>query len=320
MTIRARARRALAYALAVAAVATASMGFETEAAHAADVIEAAYSQPGTWGPDTPDMVVDQTTFAMGTLPDYPGGGTNFGYNIYHPQDMGENGYDHPVILWGNGSLAWPIFYEDELFEHLVSWGYVIIASNSWNTGSGVQILDGLNRITAQNSLPGGTYEGKLDLSRVGAMGHSQGAGGALMAALNSGGRVDTVVTWAIPDTNHWCVVPAPIWEPPCVGAPDANALSSLTSSVFLTRGAGDTLATEAQADQWYARLPGRAAKGSLVGGHHTELTGTVGYVTAWLQYQLRGDVIARGAFAGTNPELPTNGNWVTADWNRKLLN
>jgi hypothetical protein len=42
------------------------------------------------------------------------------------------------------------------------------------------------------------------------------------------------------------------------------------------------------------------------GGHpHGEL----GYATAWLAYQLRGDPTAGGAFTGASPELPSNGNW-----------
>jgi len=37
--------------------------------------------------------------------------------------------------------------------------------------------------------------------------------------------------------------------------------------------------------------------------------GELGYATAWLAYQLRGDPIAATAFTGTRPELVSNSNW-----------
>jgi hypothetical protein len=37
--------------------------------------------------------------------------------------------------------------------------------------------------------------------------------------------------------------------------------------------------------------------------------GELGYATAWLAYQLRGDPIAAAAFTGTRPELVSNSNW-----------
>ena len=37
--------------------------------------------------------------------------------------------------------------------------------------------------------------------------------------------------------------------------------------------------------------------------------GELGYATAWLEYQLRGDATAAGAFSGTHPELVSNTNW-----------
>ena len=37
--------------------------------------------------------------------------------------------------------------------------------------------------------------------------------------------------------------------------------------------------------------------------------GFLGYATAWLEYQLRGNAAAAGAFTGAHPELATNANW-----------
>jgi hypothetical protein len=37
--------------------------------------------------------------------------------------------------------------------------------------------------------------------------------------------------------------------------------------------------------------------------------GFLGYATAWLEYQLRGNATAAGAFTGPHPELLSNINW-----------
>ena len=37
--------------------------------------------------------------------------------------------------------------------------------------------------------------------------------------------------------------------------------------------------------------------------------GFLGYATAWLEYQLRGNATAAGAFTGAHPELVSNTNW-----------
>jgi hypothetical protein len=37
--------------------------------------------------------------------------------------------------------------------------------------------------------------------------------------------------------------------------------------------------------------------------------GELGYATAWLEYQLRGNATAAGAFTGAHPELAANTNW-----------
>ena len=44
-------------------------------------------------------------------------------------------------------------------------------------------------------------------------------------------------------------------------------------------------------------------------GHRAHPGGFLGYATAWLEYQLRGNATAAGAFTGPHPELLWNLNW-----------
>ncbi len=50
-----------------------------------------------------------------------------------------------------------------------------------------------------------------------------------------------------------------------------------------------------------SRGPRDAADGGNPGGF-------LGYATAWLEYQLRGNAVAAGAFTGPHPELLSNIN------------
>jgi hypothetical protein len=268
------------------------------AAHGTDTIERTHEQPGPWGA----MAVDVATLSAPPAA---------GHTVYYPADLGAGGYEHPLITWGNGTLASPSTYEAQVFDHLTSWGYVVVASNSQWTGSGQQVRQGVELMAAENADPASPFYRHIDMGRVGAWGHSQGAGGALWAALDMDGVIDTVVTWALPDQLWWCLTPTPSWEPACRPPPTPAELATLSSSVFLIRGSLDLgVASESGARRWYADLPGPAAKATIRRGHHLDLSGTLGYVTAWFRYQLDGDLAAGAAFAEPQPELSTNSAWV----------
>ena len=53
------------------------------------------------------------------------------------------------------------------------------------------MLTGLDNLTTKNGQSGNRFNGKVDLTRVAAMGYSQGGGGAMAAARDP--RVDTTV-------------------------------------------------------------------------------------------------------------------------------
>jgi hypothetical protein len=63
----------------------------------------------------------------------------------------------------------------------------------------------------------------------------------------------------------------------------------------------------------YNQTSGPAAVGSLVGAtHFTEpiVTGGGGYLTAWMEWQLKGDSSAGAAFTGATPEFNSNPRWA----------
>lgn len=277
-----QAMRMLATAL-VALVALAC-GLFGGAAVAAPV-EARYQATGPW--------------AVSTATVNDGSGRAI-YQLYYPTALGSGGVRHPIVTWGNGSLATPADYPG-LLNHLASWGYAVVASTSSTTGKGTEVLACAQHLVAAASDPASAFNGKLDTAHVAALGHSQGAGGAINATTRSSGLITSTAVWALP---------AALW----VSRGDEFDVSQLRGPAFFMGGQWDVLiAGPSVVTGYYRAAGGPAAAAVLRGGDHNTIQrtggGTLGYVTAWLKYTLEGDATARSAFAGSAPELLTNTLW-----------
>ncbi|MBN6051817.1 hypothetical protein JYK22_07705, partial [Nonomuraea sp. RK-328] len=266
-------------AQAAGATSGTAAGGATSGTAAADTIEAHYKVAGPWAVATADAP---------------------GLRLYYPADLGAGGFKHPIITWGNGTNAVPTQYAGVL-NQLASWGFAVVASTDTTTGTGSEMIAAAQYLIDRNADSSSAFYGKLDVTRVGAVGHSQGAGGSVNTATKSGGLIDTVVPVALP---------APIW----VSSGDAFSVSRLACPVLFLSGANDVIISPNSALQtYYNQVPGAAAKALLKGADHNTVQGTgggfLGYLTAWLMYRLQDDSYARGAFAGATPEINTNASW-----------
>src|SRR5258708_28438149 len=157
---------------------------------------------------------------------------------------------------------------------MASWGFVIIATEDQMTGPGQTILDAANFLIAANSNPG-MFQNKLDVTNVGAIGASQGAGGAINALIKSAGTIKTVIPIELP---------AQIW---CSTAPCVDISHLTTGSVFFVDGSLDFVSPPNQ-DASVTGLQSVAAfhnavppgvvklKGTLIGPTHNDVTGQPG--------------------------------------------
>lgn len=228
--------------------------------------------------------------------------TGYAYEVRYPAGLGTDGQRHPVVTWGNGSNAVPAQY-DGLLDHLASWGFVVVASLSTQTGTGAEILAGARAIVAADADPASPFHGAIDTAHVAAVGHSQGAGGSVRASIAGPDIITTTVTIALP-AQIWVSKPA-----------DAYDVSQLTAPVLFLGGSLDLLISSALVNVgYYNQVPGPAAVAMLRWADHNTIQGTggrfLGYITAWLRYQLAGDPVAATAFTGPTPELPTNSAWA----------
>jgi hypothetical protein len=109
----------------------------------------------------------------------------------------------PVITWGDGTCAQPEGY-GALLRYVASYGYFVIAANSRQVGSnnsdGSQpMLKALDYAAAANMDSKSPYYQKLDMTKVGAMGHSQGGGATATASSDS--RIKYVIDFNASDSN-----------------------------------------------------------------------------------------------------------------------
>ena len=302
----AAARRArLAAALLAVLLLAAPAGITACDPGTAYPVQAAYTPPGPYATTT------------GTV---TGAAGDVVYDLYYPASYSSLGFKSPIITWGNGTAGKPAMVSDFL-GHLASYGFTVIASTSGWTGSGKQIDAAAHYMAAQNSVAGSVFDGQLDVHEVAAVGLSQGAGGVVRAATNDPALITTVLTFSLPNT---------LWALPNPGCPTrADCLANpaaLTQPVFFisTHGPFDAvIASPATERAFYNSTTVRAALGILRNSDgkradHASIENTtnggnpggeLGYATAWLEYQLRGDATAAGAFTGAHPELVSNTNW-----------
>jgi hypothetical protein len=241
------------------------------------------------------------------------------YDLFYPSHYAALGFKSPIVTWGNGTGGTPAAVSVFL-RHLASYGFTVIASTLPNTGSGNDIDAAAHYLVAQDSVTGSVFHGHLNVNEVAAVGVSQGATGAVRATTNDPALIKTVMTFSEPN---------PIWaapNPDCPTAADCTAHpAALTRPVFFisTHGFWDSIiASPATEKAFFLSTSVHAALGIILNSDgrpadHASIEnpplgnpgGFLGYATAWLEYQLRGNITAARAFTGAHPELVSNTNW-----------
>jgi pimeloyl-ACP methyl ester carboxylesterase len=114
------------------------------------------------------------------------------YTVFRPACM-KDGEKYPVITWGNGTCGQSGGYAT-LLATVASHGFVIFAANSRFTDAGNnEMLKALDFAKAANEDSKSVLYQKLDLEKVGAMGHSQGSSATANAARDP--RIKAVILW-----------------------------------------------------------------------------------------------------------------------------
>lgn len=207
--------------------------------------------------------------------------------LYYPRDIARSDRRHPVIVWGNGTFAFPVVYR-ELMLHWASHGFIVSAANTPMSNLGLSMRAGIDALTARDADPSSAFHGRVDLERIGASGHSQG--GAAAIVVGDDPRVDTIVP----------IQPGPL----------AN-IDAVDGPAFLMAGQHDSIVWPALVKGFYndaGHIP--AIYGEVRRADHFTVVGDPGPfaapTTAWFRFQLMDDQEARSMFYGPSCGICTD--------------
>lgn len=263
-------------------------------------IEAKYIQPGPWA-----VAQSRTTEAC----DYKGNICT----IYYPERLGSNplkgmtqGFMHPVIAWANGTGQATSQYE-LILRHWASWGFVVISTDDTDTGGGTTVTNATEYLVALGDRPTSIFYRKIDRTRIGVSGHSQGGAAAIGLFVR---RPDLFKT-AIPyNAANAALSLALGWANPL----QLNAVTS--GSIFHLGGALDPVADPSSQLTYYLTTASQIDKalGVLSTSGHDAIVNVRtcdtanclagrGYPTAWMMWKLEDATDGPDAFRAGSGEF-----------------
>lgn len=208
----------------------------------------------------------------------------------------------PLVVMVNGTGLKALDYAP-VFEHLASWGFIVIGNDDTSAWDGRSALASLEIALRHDDDKGSPLFHRIDHQRMGVAGHSQGAIGAINAA-SADDRFKVLYAASCPQANlarrlRW-----------------AYTLDGIHVPTMLTAGTWwieRQISPLASLERIAAELPVSTpmVMGRLKGiEHRYVLHQGDAYMTAWLRYWLADDTLAAPAFWGDSPEILDNPRWL----------
>lgn len=218
------------------------------------------------------------------------------FEAFYPADLETGEDDYPVVVFANGTGVAASKYK-ALFEHLASWGFIVLGNEDPSTCTGASAEATLVWLLEQNSDPDSVFYQRVDTEHIGISGHSQG-GVAVFNAVSEqphGGLYTCAVSlspteWALAMAIGLDYDPSKMTTPALILAAPENDV--------ITPDGVKGLAEMIPAETVTALRPGM--------DHGRMLYSADGYVTAWFMWRLQGDQDAAKAFVGESPEILDN--------------
>ena len=241
------------------------------------------------------------------------------FMVWYPDGL-ESGGPYPLVVMANGTGV-PASKYEAVFEHLASWGFVVVGNEDENSWSGASSAASLYYMLRLNDDRNSIFYRKIDTENIGVAGHSQGGVGAVNAvtAQENGDRYKAIYTAS---TTHAALAQLLGWS---------YDVSKITIPCFMTAG---TLQIDAGNEKDYGIAPLESLWQNYNGisdsvfkviarrkdtDHGDMLTKADGYMTAWFCWLLCGDEAAAGVFIGEDQELPRNtDNWQDVTINEPI--
>lgn len=226
--------------------------------------------------------------------------TKYNY-VYYPEELEQNNKKYPVIVVLNGTGILPKKYK-ALFEHLASWGFIVIGNDDGSTGFGKSSDETIDYIKKANEDKDSVLYGKINMDNIGITGHSQGGAGVFTSISIMEHKAQYKTAVALSPTHEETAL-AFGWNY------DLTKVNIPTLIIAGTQGDFETQAVipiEKMIDM-YNKIPSSKIMMRRIGAEHGQMLYSAdGYVTAWFMWQLQNDEEAGKAFTGDDPEIMQN--------------
>ena len=213
------------------------------------------------------------------------------YYVYYPENIKSSKKTYPVLSWANGTMCPPDMYAG-LLNELAKGGYIVIASSETMAADGSAQINALDFVIALNSNASSLAYKKVNASKLGVIGHSQGGRSSVNAAVKDS-RIKCIVS--IAGSNYL-----------------EEAEPNSAPTLFIA-GEKDMIVSPSQWIQpAYDVAKGPAVYASLNGAIHTSCCTNPkkysSYVLNWCNVWLKGDNKALNTFKN-NGTLASDSNW-----------
>jgi dienelactone hydrolase len=228
---------------------------------------------------------------------------NEGLKVFRPTDLKAFPKQDklPVVLWGNGGCAINVGRHAGFLETIASHGFLVISTNAVTArqATAADLKAGIDWAEAENAREGSPLKGKVDTTRIAAMGTS--CGGKLAIELGADPRVDTIGAFSAG-----------------VQGDQFEMLAKLHGPVLLLNGhdrdfmMGPSKATFDALNDVPVFYGARHGAGHSSTIYHPGGGEFANVATNWLRWKLKNDSSAGGMFKGKRCGLCTNANWDVA--------
>ncbi len=221
--------------------------------------------------------------------------------VYYPKELEITDKKYPAVVFANGTGVAGSKYK-ALFEHLASWGFVVIGNEEPESWNGKSSDKSISYILEQNKTEDSKFFRKIDVDNIGITGHSQGGVGVFNA----------ITECSNADVYKTAVALSPTHEEQAASTKWHYDLTAIKIPIMMLAGTKGDFETKMvipieKMKSMYGKIPTDKVMARKTGYEHGEmLYVTDGYVTAWLMWQLQNDTQAAKAFTGDNPEIMNN--------------
>lgn len=238
------------------------------------------------------------------------------FKIRYPSEISLTDDVFPAVVMANGTGVPSSKYE-AVFEHLASWGFIVIGNEDGSSWDGESSAESLNLLLQLGEDKDSILFGKVDTENIGIAGHSQGGVGAINAVTTQeNGYIYKALYTA--STTHIGLANALSWP---------YDVSKISLPYFMNSGtlqadAGNEkdvgIAPLSSLQENYNAVSDDVAKvyARRVNADHGDMLALAdGYMTAWFMYWLYGDEEAGKVFIGDDAEILNNSNWQDIEKN-----